>query len=196
MSRPCVFFDRDDTLIACRAVVADGDLGDPALVRLLPGAREAVGALKEAGFAVVVVSNQGGVARGRYDEAAVRAVNRRLSELLDHAVDAFYYCPYHPRGVVAGYDREHPWRKPSPGMLLQAARDLDLDLSRSWIVGDAARDCEAGLRAGCKAVLLAPPASAAAPRPIPPSVVVVDGLAAAAALILRAAGRPGLSRQP
>ncbi|RMD60095.1 MAG: HAD family hydrolase, partial [Planctomycetota bacterium] len=103
-------------------------------------------------------------------------------------------CPHHPQGVVAGYDREHPWRKPSPGMLLQAARDLDLNLSRSWMVGDALRDCQAGRRAGCRTLLLVQDPAA---RPRDSSVdAVAEDLLHAAALILRAADRPDLSPQP
>lgn len=145
---PAVFLDRDDTLIACRSVVPGGDLGDPGLVRLLPGAFEACGRLREAGFALIVVSNQGGVARGAYPIAAVEAVNGRVNELLGGAIEAFYYCPYHPRGVVAEYAREHPWRKPAPGMILAAAAERGLDLGRSWLIGDMERDCQAGRAAG------------------------------------------------
>lgn len=145
---PAIFLDRDDTLIACRSIIPDGDLGDPDLVRLLPGAAEACRALRHAGFALVVVSNQGGVARGRYTADAVRAVNCRLNDLLDHAIDAFYFCPYHPRGLVPEFTREHPWRKPAPGMILDAAAAMSLDLSRSWLIGDAERDCQAGRAAG------------------------------------------------
>jgi D-glycero-D-manno-heptose 1,7-bisphosphate phosphatase len=153
--RRAVFLDRDNTVIAnC------GDLGDPERVVLLPGAGEAVATLRDAGFTLVVVTNQGGVARGRYDDAAVHAVHDRLATLLNGAgarppaIEAFYYCPYHPEGTVAEYRREHPWRKPAPGMLLQAAADLGLDLASSWLIGDAPRDIEAGRNAGCRAVLI------------------------------------------
>jgi len=155
-----VFLDRDDTLIACRSVTPDGDLGDPALVGLLPGAREACERWKEAGFALVVVSNQGGVARGRYGLEDVEAVNARLNELLGGAVDAFRFCPYHPNGTVPEFAREHHWRKPTPGMLLDAADELGIDLSASWMVGDGPRDCGAGRAAGCRTVLVGPGARA------------------------------------
>lgn len=151
---PAVFFDRDDTLIACRGVTPDGDLGDPALVRLLPGAPEACRVLKQAGFFLGVVSNQGGVARGKYGLDQVAACNDRLNELLDHAIDAFRFCPYHPSGVVCGLSREHPWRKPAPGMLFDIAEHHGIDLSRSWMIGDAERDVEAGLAAGCRTIRL------------------------------------------
>ncbi|RMH23429.1 MAG: HAD-IIIA family hydrolase, partial [Planctomycetota bacterium] len=154
--RPAVFLDRDDTLIECRSVTPDGDLGDPARVRLRPGVAEGVRALKDAGYALVVVSNQGGVARGRYTPHDVDRVNARVNRLLHGAIDAFRFCPYHPRGVVPQYTREHPWRKPAPGMILDAAEALSLDLARSWMVGDAARDCQAGRAAGCRTVLIDP----------------------------------------
>ncbi|MCB9841808.1 MAG: HAD family hydrolase [Phycisphaeraceae bacterium] len=150
--RRAVFLDRDDTLIHCRSVTPDGDLGDPELVRLTDGAAEACAALTKAGYALIVVSNQGGVARGRYTEREVGAVNARVNELLGGVIERFYYCPFHPRGIVPAYTREHPWRKPAPGMPLAAAQAMDLDLARSWMIGDAERDIEAGHGAGCRAV--------------------------------------------
>jgi D-glycero-D-manno-heptose 1,7-bisphosphate phosphatase len=155
--RRAVFLDRDDTLIHCDDVAPGGDLGDPTLVRLLPGAGEAVRRLAEAGFALVVVTNQGGVARGRYGVADVEAVHRRLNELLEGRIEAFRFCPYHPEGTVPAFTREHPWRKPSPGMFLDAGEALGIDLERSWAVGDKARDCEAGKRAGCRTILVGRP---------------------------------------
>ena len=145
---PAVFFDRDDTLIACRSMVADGDLGDAALVQLLPGAAAACRALREAGYRLFVFSNQGGVARGKYGLAEVEAVNARLNDLLGGLVDDFRVCPWHPQGTVPEFTREHPWRKPAPGMILDAAAAHGVDLSRSWVVGDAERDCRAGKGAG------------------------------------------------
>jgi D-glycero-D-manno-heptose 1,7-bisphosphate phosphatase len=154
MKRPAVFLDRDNTLIH-----NDGDLGDPEQVRLIQGAAPAVASLCGLGYRVVVVTNQGGVARGKYGEADVDAVHDRLEQLIKERangarIDAFYFCPYHPQGTVAQYKKEHPFRKPKPGMLLQAAEDLDLDLSQSWMVGDALRDVDAGGAAGCRTVLL------------------------------------------
>lgn len=185
--RPAVFFDRDDTLIACRAVTPDGDLGDPALVRLMPGALEACSALRDAGFFLAVVSNQGGVARGKYGLDQVGACNDRLNELLAGAIDAFRFCPYHPSGVVCGLAIEHPWRKPAPGMLLDIASHHPVDLSSSWMVGDAERDIEAGLAAGCRTVLIrrSDPGN---PDPKPTKAHhTASGLIEAAAIIL--AGR-------
>jgi D,D-heptose 1,7-bisphosphate phosphatase len=153
--QPAVFLDRDNTLI-----VGNDDLGDPEQVRLTDGAAEGVRALRNAGYAIVVVTNQGGVARGKFAEEDVDAVNQRIAMLVDeeagetHLIDRFYYCPYHPEAAIDEYRRDHPWRKPHPGMLLQAARDLQLDLSQSWLIGDQARDVQAGRAAGCRTVLI------------------------------------------
>jgi histidinol-phosphate phosphatase family protein len=154
--RPAVFLDRDDTLIANRELTANtpypGDLCDPALVRLLPGVADGLRRLHEAGLALVVVSNQGCVARGVCTVEQVEACNRRLRDLVRAGAgvefDGVYYCPYHPRGGVAPFNTEHHWRKPAPGMLLAAAADLGLDLSRSWLIGDAQRDADAAVAAG------------------------------------------------
>lgn len=133
---------------------------DPGLVRLLPGVAGACQALRRAGCTLVVVSNQGVVARGGASIEGVHAVNARVEELLargagtaegERVIEAFYFCPYHPAGTVPGYAREHPWRKPAPGMILAAAADLRLSLGGSWLVGDAPRDVEAGLAAGLAA---------------------------------------------
>lgn len=152
VNNAAVFFDRDDTLIHCTDITPDGDLGDPALVKLRPGARDTCVRLKRAGFALVVVTNQGGVARGKYGVEAVERVHSRLNMLLVGQIDAFRFCPYHPEGVVPEFTKDHAWRKPKPGMILDAAQSLRLDLDRSWMVGDAVRDMQAGRAAGCRTV--------------------------------------------
>jgi len=164
MKRATIFFDRDNTLI-----LNDGYLGDPAGVKLAPGAPEAVAAAHKLGFVVVVVSNQSGVARGMFTEANVIAVNRRMDELLLAAnpgavIDRHEFCPFHPEAIVQQYRQESDLRKPKPGMILKAARELDLDLSASWIIGDAPRDVQAGKSAGCRAILLSPPGPPACPQ--------------------------------
>ncbi|MEM6334176.1 MAG: HAD family hydrolase [Planctomycetota bacterium] len=166
MSKPAVFLDRDNTLIR-----NDGDLGDPERVELMQGVSTAVASLKGLGFRVVVVTNQGGVARGKYGEADVKAVHARLGAMIEAGangahVDAFYYCPFHPDGRLKQYRKEHPNRKPSPGMLLEAAADHDLDLSRSWMIGDQMRDVQAGAAAGCRTILLRADAAALSPLDI------------------------------
>jgi len=166
MKRPAVFFDRDNTLIACNDY-----LGDPEQVVLIRGAADAVARLRSLGYAIVVVSNQSGVARGMFDEAAVQAVNQRLEQQLvaenpGAVIDRHEYCCYHPDGTVEQWRHESERRKPKPGMILEAARSLALDLSRSWLIGDAARDIEAGRAAGVRTILFndasLPPSPAAA----------------------------------
>ena len=132
-SRPAVFLDRDGTLVEEVPY-----LHDPGRVVLLPGAA-ALGGLAAAGYALVVVTNQAGVARGLYDEAAVEAVHRRLAELLAGVgvrLDAVLHCPHHPEGTVPGYARACRCRKPGPGMLEAAAGRLGLDLAASWLIGN------------------------------------------------------------
>lgn len=163
MKRPAVFFDRDNTLIA-----NDGYLGDPAGVKVIPGAADAVARARSLGYAVVVISNQSGVARGMFDEKAVEAVNARLDALLvaenpGAVIDRHEFCPYHPDGTVPQYAHESERRKPRPGMILEAARAMALDLSRSWLVGDAARDIEAGKAAGVRTILYHDPSLPASP---------------------------------
>src|SRR5688572_9974294 len=158
MKRPAVFFDRDNTLI-----VSDGYLGDPSKVTLVNGAAAAIARARQLGFAVVVFSNQSGVARGMFSEEDVAAVNRRMEELLraedaGAVIDRHEFCPFHPQGTIDVYARESDRRKPKPGMILSAAKALALDLERSWVVGDAPRDIEAGKAAGCRGVLFADPA--------------------------------------
>lgn len=157
--RAAVFLDRDDTLNVNAGLAEQawgggrpGDLLNPDYVELLPGVLDACRRLKERGFALIVATNQGGVAFGSGTLDDVDRTNARLSELLTYKgealIDAFYSAPYHPEGTVAKYAIEHPWRKPGAGMVLAAAEEHNIDLSRSWIVGDKARDCEAGIRAG------------------------------------------------
>ena len=152
---PAVFLDRDGTLIP-----DDERAGNPASIQLVDGVSPALRRLRDAGFRLVVATNQGGVARGRFTEADVDLFHRRLSDALDLAtglrqtIERFYYCPFHPKGTVPGYAREHPWRKPRPGMIQQALQDMELDTDRSWLIGDAPRDIEAGRAAGLRTVLV------------------------------------------
>src|ERR1043165_5644871 len=126
--RPAVYLDRADTLMGANSLpapappCAPGDVMDPTLVRLLPGVLEGCRALKQAGFALVVISNQGVVARGGAPLEQVEAVNARLCTLLSDTagrplIDAVYFCPFHPKGSVPRFASEHPWRKPAPGMI-------------------------------------------------------------------------------
>jgi len=177
MTRPAVFFDRDNTLI-----ISDGYLGDAAQVVLVDGAATAIARVRALGYAVVTVSNQSGVARGYFDEAAVRAVNARMDQLLaarepGATIDRHEYCPYHPDAPVERYRRDTDLRKPGAGMLREAAKAMDLDLAQSWMVGDAARDVEAGAAAGCRTILLRDPKLPPSPAAKASSAVKPDFVA-------------------
>jgi histidinol-phosphate phosphatase family protein len=179
VSRPAVFLDRDGTLIE-----DPGHLGDPARVVVIEGVPAALRRLREAGYALVVVSNQSGVARGLFTEDDLRAVNARLSALLGEegaGVDAWYWCVHHP-------DLTGPCacRKPGTELLERAARDLDLDLASSWTVGDHATDVEAGVRAGGRGVLVL--TGHAGHDDVPRGTAVASHLAEAAQLILASSG--------
>jgi len=157
MSDKAIFLDRDDTLIE-----DPGYINDPEQVKLLYGVPEALIQLKNLGYKLIVVTNQSAVAHGIVTEKVLGEIHDRLKQLLadkNAFLDGIYYCPYHPEGVVPKYSKESNCRKPSPGMLLKAADEMDIDLGRSWCVGNSSRDIEAGLRAGCKTILIdMPPA--------------------------------------
>ena len=157
MSDKAIFLDRDDTLIE-----DPGYINDPEQVKLLDGVPEALIHLEALGYKLIVVTNQSAVAHGIVTENVLGEIHDRLKQLLvdkNAFLDRIYYCPYHPEGVVPKYCKESNSRKPSPGMLLKAADEMDIDLSQSWCVGNSSRDIEAGLRAGCKTILIdMPPA--------------------------------------
>jgi len=152
MSDKAIFLDRDGTIID-----DPGYLSHPEQVNLLDGAAEALVELRAMGYKLVIVSNQSGIARGIVSEEDLEAIHDRLRQLLAEKgayLDQIYYCPYHPDGVVSKYRKESDWRKPNPGMLLAASEEMGIDLSQSWSIGDSSRDVEAGLRAGCKTILI------------------------------------------
>lgn len=186
--RPAVFMDRDGTIIEEAHYIAS-----PEQVRLLPGAAAGIRALREAGFACVVISNQSAVGRGMIQEADVLAVQaeveRQLAAEGGAALDGFYWCPVKPLGT----DREvieHPDRKPGPGLLLRAAEDLGLDLARSWMVGDLISDLLAGRNAGVRGSILVRTGYGARVDPSHPAVdLVAEDLREAAELVLQSADK-------
>ena len=148
--RRAVFLDRDGTIVDDPS---PGFLHEPGRVRLLPGAAEAIHRLNEAGWLVVTVSNQSGIARGLYDEAAFAAVQRRLGELLaahDAHLDAAYYCPHHPE--ITG---PCECRKPGVKLFRDAQTALGIDLARSYWVGDRLSDVEPARTLGGRGLLVA-----------------------------------------
>lgn len=147
-----VFLDKDGTLVENLPYNAD-----PERIRLAHGAGVALRQLRQAGFRLFLVSNQSGIARGLIAEDAMAGVRERIAQLLrpdDVALDGFYYCPHWPHGRVAHLAHVCDCRKPAPGMLLRAAREHDVALGDSWMVGDILDDVEAGRRAGCRTVLI------------------------------------------
>lgn len=149
--RPAVFLDRDGTINE-----EVNFLSRPEDLRLIEGAAEAVAALKRAGLAVVVVTNQSGLARGLFSLEDLERVHRRLDKLLaaeGAKVDAYYFCPHHPQGSVPELAIDCQCRKPGPALFERAAKELGLDLARSFWVGDRLRDLKAAARFGGRSVL-------------------------------------------
>lgn len=129
-------------------------------LEFIPGILELIGLANSNGYLVIVVTNQAGVARGFYDEEAVKAFNNAVSlavSKVGYRVERFYYCPHHPDGRISRYKKKCSNRKPGSGMLLRAATDYSIDLPRSIIVGDKPTDIEAGRRASLRAGYLFDP---------------------------------------
>jgi histidinol-phosphate phosphatase family protein len=145
MGKYAVFLDRDDTLIENVPY-----LGEPKLVKLMPGASAAIADLRSANFLLIVISNQSGVGRGLITKEQVRSVDSRMEELLG---GKNIFATYEHCFAVPG-DPYDDRRKPSPKMLQQAASDLQIDLKRSFMIGNRLCDIQAGNSAGCKTVLL------------------------------------------
>jgi histidinol-phosphate phosphatase family protein len=175
-----IFLDRDGTLIANRHYGSNPDE-----IELLDGVVEGLLQLREAGYRLVLVSNQSGVARGYFDEAAVACMHDQLQRMLDAygaALDDLEYCPHHPEGVTSPYTVECACRKPAPGMLRRVARKHGVNLSASWMVGDVEDDVEAGRRAGTRTVLVGPERSPTLPD------FRAENFAGAVSYILEASG--------
>lgn len=140
---PAVFIDRDGTLMEEAHYC-----GDPALVKIIPGVPEGLRALKNAGYRLVIITNQSGIGRGYYSHDDYHAVQARLFELMgSDLVEATYFCPEPP-------EANSPRRKPSPAMVHEAAGELGLDLARSWFIGDKTVDVQCGLAAGVRPILV------------------------------------------
>ena len=166
---PAVFLDRDGVLVEDR-----GLLVDPGQFRIIPGVPAALERLEEAGFRLIVVSNQSVVARGMLSTEGVEALHSHLLRLLEGAgaprLDAIYFCPHHPEADLAVHRMVCECRKPRPGMLFRAAEDHGLDLAASFMVGDRMTDIAAGSAAGCRTILLQRPGTEMPPptAPAPP----------------------------
>lgn len=175
-----VFLDRDGTVN-----VEKDYLYRPEEFEFIPGAPDAIRQLNEAGWLVVVITNQSGVARGYYGEKEIHLLHTHIeNELRSYGahLDGSYYCPHHPDGD-GPYNIDCACRKPLPGMLLRAASDLDIDLSRSWMVGDKVVDIEAGMAAGCRQILVRTGYGETHSQLVPAGVTVCDDISEAVRLI-------------
>jgi D-glycero-D-manno-heptose 1,7-bisphosphate phosphatase len=171
---PAVFLDRDGTIVEARHYPSR-----PEELVLCDGVGDALREVRRAGFKAVLVTNQSGIARGLFDEDALARMHEYLRSALaryDADLDAVYFCPHAPEGAC-------DCRKPSPGMLLSAGRALDLDLARSWMVGDILDDIEAGRRAGCRTVLVDRGTESLPASPERTPDVIVSDVAAALRLV-------------
>lgn len=158
--KKAVFLDRDGVL---NRYYYDADLGvfttpfSEKNFELLPGTEEAVAKINRLGFLTVVVSNQPGIAKGHFDLDALERMDSKLKRKLQRRqakIDAVYYCLHHPQEGIGKYKKKCICRKPKPGLLLQAAKDLSLSLKNSYMVGDSVTDVEAGQKAGCQTILI------------------------------------------
>lgn len=185
--RPALFLDRDGVL-----VIDSHYLGRPEELRIIEGAASAIAHCNASGIPIVMVTNQSGIARGYYDWKGFHAVQAALSAILllsGAKLDAAFACAYHADGSKQFRIANHPWRKPNPGMMFEAARLMKIDLSRSWIIGDRVGDIASGRAAGlCGGVLISAEHSekskSLALRSPQFAVEVAQNLAAAVALLL------------
>jgi D-glycero-D-manno-heptose 1,7-bisphosphate phosphatase len=147
-----VFLDRDGTIIEDVGHIDDYDK-----IKFLPRVSEAIKLLNKGGFKVIIITNQAGVAKGYFTENTVKKINRIIVETLAKCgavIDKIYYCPHHKDGIVKKYTKDCNCRKPNIGMIEQATQEFDIDLKKSFVIGDKACDIEAGHKAGCKTILL------------------------------------------
>lgn len=179
--RRAVFLDRDGTINA-----EHGYLYKVEDCCFLPGVKEAVKRLNVAGFLVVVVTNQSGIARGYYSTVDLEKLHQYMEKAFADAgarIDGWYYCPHHPD--FPDDSAVCDCRKPLPGMLLAAADELGIDLSSSWMVGDKSADVEAGIAAGCRPILVRTGYGAVETALAPAGVPTVDDLLTAVDFILK-----------
>lgn len=152
MKRRAVFIDRDGTLSE-----EVGYINHPSRFRLFPYAAEAVRLLNDRNWLAIVVTNQAGVARGYFSEEMVGEVHARLKQQIESLgawLDAIYYCAHHPTVGQAPYRLDCNCRKPKPGLIHSAMKDFDIDLSRSWVIGDRYVDVELARNAGVRSALV------------------------------------------
>ncbi len=147
-----IFLDRDGTVS-----YEVGYVNHPSRYDIMPGSAEAIRKINQSDFLAVLVTNQAGVARGYFKEELIMKVHAKLKKLLSEKnafLDAIYYCPHHPEVGESPYRKNCDCRKPKPGLLQKAEKDLHIDLSRSYIIGDSIKDIETGFRVGMPGVLV------------------------------------------
>lgn len=183
--RPAVFLDRDGTLN-----VDVGYLHAIEQLDLFPWTADALRLLRRAGFALVVVTNQSGIAQGLIAEGFVEQAHEEMERRLapvGAGLDGYYFCPHHPRGSVEKFRRDCRCRKPNPGMIEDAARDLGIDPARSWVIGDKWLDIDLGHAVGARSILVRTGWGAEQERRRPEGQqvdAICDNLIAAVAVIL------------
>lgn len=190
--KPAIFLEKDGTLLEKPPGNASRR------IRLRPGAVDALLLLSGLGYELLVVSNQPGVARGEFPLGALDAVAAHLDDLfLAHGfkLSGCYWCPHDPSGTVLEYAFACACRKPHPGLIEAAAREHDIDLARSWVIGSDEEDMEAGTRAGCNTVWIGEESDEAAQRAAP-DVVAANLLEAAAAIMRSRESRPARHESP
>ena len=191
-TRPAAFIDRDGTIIE-----DPGYLDDPEQVQLIPDSASAIRRLNEAGWAVVVVTNQSGIARGVIDPEFVPAVHAAMTRTLEAGgarIDGWYYCPHHPRAEVLSLRAVCECRKPAPGLIHQASAQFAIDLPRSFVIGDKPIDVGLGVAVGARGILVRTGYGDEAVREgggsIPGAAFVAADLMEATSWLLSASGHP------
>lgn len=150
-ARPAAFLDRDGVINVDR-----GFVGKPHDFTLIKGAAEAISLLNRADYRVFVVTNQSGIGRGYFSEEDFFRVTEYMLSLLEERgafIDDFRHCPFHPDATVNKYRRQHPWRKPAPGMIVDLLRNWEINVEESFLIGDSVRDLEAANAAGIEGFL-------------------------------------------
>jgi D,D-heptose 1,7-bisphosphate phosphatase len=150
--RKAVFLDKDGTLIPDVPYNVNTEL-----ISLEDGVIEGLKLLQQGGYIFVVISNQAGVARGYFEITELEKVKQKIDLLLNPEgieIEKYYFCPHHPEGKLPEYAKACECRKPRPGMIVQAVKDLEISPANSWMVGDILNDVEAGNRAGCRTVII------------------------------------------
>jgi D-glycero-D-manno-heptose 1,7-bisphosphate phosphatase len=190
MRRPAVFLDRDGTIIEER-----GYLERLEHLSIFPWTGDAIRLLKRAGFATVVITNQSAIARGLIDETFLNHLHRTIDARLDSSggIDRYYFCPHFPEAKIERYRQACACRKPAPGMIEQACREMDLDPAQSVMVGDRWLDVACGRAAGTRTVLVRSGHGSSEADTAPPAGVqadaILNNLMEAVGWILRSSSR-------